>query len=105
MLIAIETEDILSYAGVEHILVASNVAKALQLLNDNVVGFAIVDVNLGRETSEPIAEYLKKRNIPFLLATGYGDSLPPSPGSNVPVSSKPYSRASLLHLLYTILAV
>lgn len=106
VLIAIETEDILSYAGVEHILVASNVAKALQLLNDNAVGFAIVDVNLGRETSEPIAEYLKKRNIPFLLATGYGDSLPPSPGFlNVPVLKKPYSRASLLHLLFTILAV
>lgn len=103
VLIAIETEDVLAKAGVEKIFVVSNVAEALQTLKDNEIGFAIVDVNLGAETSEPVAEQLKKRNIPFVLATGYGDSLSEYPAyNNVPTLKKPYSRANLFHTLNSI---
>jgi two-component sensor histidine kinase len=100
VLIAIETEDVLAKAGVKKIFVVSNVAEALQVLKENEVGFAIVDVNLGTETSEPVAEQLKKRNIPFVLATGYGESLSEYPAyHNVPTLKKPYSRANLFHTL------
>ena len=34
---------------------------------------AILDINLGNETSFPIAQALMKRNIPFIFITGYDD--------------------------------
>ena len=34
----------------------------------------ILDVNLGSETSEPIAHKVKASGIPFVFATGYGES-------------------------------
>ena len=34
---------------------------------------AILDYNLGRENSEPVARKLQELGIPFWLATGYGE--------------------------------
>ncbi|MDX1291982.1 MAG: hypothetical protein R3265_04155, partial [Hyphomonas sp.] len=58
--------------------------------------FALLDVNLGSETSEPVAQQLHDRNIPFAFATGYGDSVDIAkrfPGA--PIVKKPYDVASI----------
>jgi hypothetical protein len=53
------------------------VARALDLLERDRVDFAILDVNLGRKRSAPVAEALRVRGVPFALATGYeGRKLP-----------------------------
>ncbi|MEQ9314879.1 MAG: hybrid sensor histidine kinase/response regulator, partial [Henriciella sp.] len=74
MIIALDAEDILQAAGAEDVHVCSTVAEALKTISDNEISFALLDVNLGSETSEAVAQELSDRNISFIFASGYGDS-------------------------------
>lgn len=48
-----------------------NVQQALHALRDQAVDAAILDMNLNGEWSDPVAEELVKRGIPFVFTTGY----------------------------------
>ncbi|MDG2201745.1 MAG: response regulator [Phycisphaerales bacterium] len=50
-----------------------NVQRAMDVIEKEEVDAAILDINLGNETSFPIALALMKRNIPFIFITGYDD--------------------------------
>lgn len=73
MIIAMDASDILSDNGASKVHVAGSVEDALSIIDDNKISFALLDVNLGNQTSLPIANDLAGRGIPFILATGYGD--------------------------------
>ena len=73
-LIAIEIEGMLARLGCMVVGPASTVARALSLLARDRVDFAILDVNLGRERSTPVADVLLARGVPFALSTGYDGS-------------------------------
>ncbi len=44
---------------------------ALRLLEDELPSVALLDVNLGDELVTPVADALKARNVPFVVATAY----------------------------------
>lgn len=97
MVIAMDTADILTGYGASNAHMASSVADALALINANPIDFALLDVNLGDQTSLPVAERLAVDGIPFILATGYGDA--ESVTTNYPpaeVVNKPFTTESLL---------
>lgn len=49
--------------------------KALHCLQTETPRFAVLDLNLGQgHTSEPVAEHLNARGIPFVFLTGYSAS-------------------------------
>ena len=73
MIIALDAEDCLRELGVEKVEVESSVAAALDTLGKSAPALAILDYNLGKENSEPIARKLKELGVPFWLATGYGE--------------------------------
>ena len=73
MIIALDTEDCLKELGVPRVTVESSVAGALASLDKHEPELAILDYNLGKESSERVAETLAQRGIPFWLATGYGE--------------------------------
>lgn len=73
MIIALDTEDCLRDLGVEQVLLESSVAGALDRLNNSAPALALLDFNLGKESSEAVAAELVRRGIPFWLATGYGE--------------------------------
>jgi DNA-binding NarL/FixJ family response regulator len=73
-LIAMELEDRLAAMGCVVVGPAANVARALALLASERPDLALLDVNLGRERSTPVAEALRAAGVPFLLATGYDDA-------------------------------
>ena len=52
---------------------ASDVSKALAALEASVLDFAVLDFELGAETSDPIAEAAQARNVPFLYLSGYSE--------------------------------
>lgn len=96
MIIAMEAEDILRDAGAQNCHVASSVAAAIAVLNRNDLTFALLDVNLGAEVSEPVAEALRARRIPFVVASGYGDENSAHPAlSSAPSITKPYTTGQL----------
>ena len=93
VIIAMETEDILRGFGFQDCRITGSVASALELIESSAVTFAMLDVNLGQDTSEPVAAELEKRNIPFIFASGYGEApLRSGQFKTIPAVTKPYNE-------------
>lgn len=71
-IIAIDFEDRLLGFGVAGVRTVGSVAQALQAIAKRAPDFALLDVELIRETSFAIAERLLALKIPFVFVTGYG---------------------------------
>lgn len=71
MIIALDTEEMLRELGVAEVLVSGSVTQALRAIEKETPEFAVLDFNLGEESSEPVARELARRGVPFVLATGY----------------------------------
>lgn len=101
-IIAMEAEDILTSLGVEHVEIATNIAQATALLDAQSFDFALLDVNLGNETSFSFAEVLLARGTFFGFVTGYGeDSVFPAELRDIPRITKPFNEGSMSSLLAT----
>ena len=75
---------------------ANSVARALALLAQFGCDVAVLDVNLGTESSEPIARELIKRGTPFVATSGYSREQMPGIMQTAPLLSKPVSSAMLI---------
>ena len=96
LLIAMDAEDQLRRLGAAAVDVAPSVQAALRLLDQAAPGIALLDVNLGRENSFPIADALAARGIPYVFATGYGEaSAFPDRFRDAIVVNKPYTLAEM----------
>ena len=100
MIIALDTEDCLHELGVDKVFVESTVAGALAMLQKQEPNLAILDFNLGKESSERVAEELARRGIPFWLATGYGEMAERVEELGARgLLTKPYGKAELVKML------
>ncbi|WP_156840216.1 HWE histidine kinase domain-containing protein [Novosphingobium aquimarinum] len=92
VIIAMEAEDLLREYGFRDCQIVGSVQSARSIIDTGKVSFAMLDINLGKETSEDIAELLTEKGTPFILASGYGDrSTTANRFPSVPVITKPYS--------------
>ncbi|MBM3929362.1 MAG: response regulator, partial [Sphingomonadales bacterium] len=90
LIIAMDAEDILTSLGAARVVTAASTPAAFDEIVENELTLAVLDVNLGTETSLPVAEMLHRRGIPFVFATGYGEQLRLPPElENTPVLQKP----------------
>lgn len=97
MIIALDAESSILRAGVETVRVASSVAQAMQAIASRPPDFALLDINLGRETSFVVAEHLDSLGIPFVFTTGYGEDIAfPPKLLGIPRIRKPYTGDALL---------
>lgn len=96
--IALDIGQQLADAGFEVVGPAPSVAKALKLAAEPGCDVAILDVNLGGETSEPVARKLREADKPFVVLSGYSDSRLPWYGA-APVLSKPLRMQDLIAAL------
>jgi light-regulated signal transduction histidine kinase (bacteriophytochrome) len=95
-LIAMDTEDTLRKLGASSVRLAANVAAARRELDVRLPSFAILDFNLGNETSADVAGWLQASDVPFLFVTGYGDNvIIPDQFKLIPIARKPMSATSL----------
>jgi DNA-binding response OmpR family regulator len=85
----------LEEAGLEVIGPASGVREALSLLEHEGCDAAVLDVNLGNQTSEPIAQELISRGTPFVLVSGYSRTQLPGFFRSAPFIHKPLQPAEL----------
>jgi CheY-like chemotaxis protein len=105
MLVALDAEDALRALGAESVTVAPSLRAAEKLLETGAPDFAVLDFNLGGETSLPIAEQLRQAGLPFVLATGYGQELNlPAGLAEQPLVTKPYDAGSLSSAIERALA-
>jgi CheY-like chemotaxis protein len=71
-LICLDLESSLSDLGAA-VAAATNVATALQIMAATTLDFAVLDFELGTETSEAIAQAARERGVPFLYLSGYSE--------------------------------
>lgn len=88
VLVAMLLEDMVVQLGAVIQGTASNLEDGLALAQLHDFDAAILDMNLGDHDSKPIADVLKSRSIPYLIATGYGGSAGNPHG--VMILEKPY---------------
>lgn len=89
--IGLALEDMVETLGWEVVGVAARVQQALDMIRTTEPSFAILDVNLHGEQSYPIADALADSGVPFIFATGYGDTAHPARHQRVLTLTKPYS--------------
>jgi light-regulated signal transduction histidine kinase (bacteriophytochrome)/CheY-like chemotaxis protein len=96
MIVAMDAEAMVRAFGVPNVRTAGGVASALAAITEKVPAFALLDVNLGSETSFAVAERLGQLGVPFVFATGYGEEAAfPSHLRDVPRIRKPYTADEL----------
>jgi two-component sensor histidine kinase len=101
ILLAMELEAGLSEAGVEVVGSAALVDEAMALV-DTPMDAAVLDCNLNGESVIPVAEALAARGVPFLFATGYGETRGAPEGFDAPIIRKPYDVAQITAALADI---
>jgi DNA-binding response OmpR family regulator len=101
-LIAIGIAAILEQAGALVVGPVTNSRDALALL-DPLPDCASLDVQLGKESSFPIADELAARGVPFLFCTGTPVDIPPRHQTRL-VCPKPFKPRTLLDGLGSLLA-
>jgi DNA-binding NtrC family response regulator len=75
-LILMALEDALEEAGAEIVAQCRTVGEALEHVEEDDFGVAVLDMRLGRETVAPVARRLSERGVPFVFYTGQLESDP-----------------------------
>lgn len=103
-LIAMDVETMLVAAGAARVEICATLDEALARLETSRPDVAVLDVQLGSQTSEPLARRLMERAIPFAFASGFSDpGMPPDLGQ-APLVRKPYGSTELVAVLTGLLA-
>ncbi len=95
MLIGLMIEDILQELGCIVVGPVGKLDAALRLATGEVLDVAILDVNIRGGHVYPVAEQLRARGIPFVLASGYGDWALDEAFRNQPRLNKPFTANDL----------
>lgn len=102
--LAMELENDLTRAGAIVLGPVPSVAQALSLMErEPTIDAAVLDINLGGEMAYPVADALRRRNIPFVITTGYSDGDLDSRFPHVARCEKPFEFHTLLSALSPIL--
>ena len=97
LIIALDTEEFLNELGAAKVLTASSVSEAMRIIESEELSCAVLDLNLGAETSVEAAQVLREKRVPFVFATGYGETTDLLAGlESAPVLTKPYDKAALI---------
>lgn len=99
VLLAMDLAEQLQSSGFEVLGPCTSTQDALKILERENCDAAVLDINLGSETSEVVAHTLKSNGIPFVVASGYSLSQYPKVFSSVPALSKPIQTERLIALL------
>lgn len=102
LIIAFALEDMLLDEGAE-VRMASTLEEGFALLEQGDPAIAVLDVNVQGSKSYPVAEELRRRGVPLIFATGYGDAEHPAEFASTPTLTKPYNRQQLLSAIGALL--
>lgn len=102
MCLAMMLQDLLEDAGYR-VIKAARLPGALALAEVEDIDAAILDVNLAGKDVFPVADELRRRGVPFMFASGYGEHGLPGEFRDCPVLQKPYDPVALETMLGDVL--
>jgi CheY-like chemotaxis protein len=97
--IALALEDTLREHGLVVVAVARKLKEALDLVGEETIDLALLDVNIGEETIDPVADLLATRKCPFVFTTGYGRAGLPENHAGRMIVEKPFYIEEILTAL------
>ena len=103
MLVRLSIESMLADLGCTSVSVAATVKQALSLLDSQAFDLAMLDLNLDGSRSDPVADALAARGVPFLFSTGYSEHQAYVAYPGRPVLMKPYPSSKLVAALTELL--
>lgn len=95
--------DMLTELGHEVAGEAGDLGSGLTMAMSAECDAAILDLQLGRDSSAAIAEALQVRGIPFVFASGYGADGVPEQFKGRPILQKPFLLDALDRCMRTLL--
>jgi CheY-like chemotaxis protein len=98
-LIAVALESMLSEIGYDVVGTVAQVSPALEVIGREQIDGAILDVNLGSQRVDAIADVLAARACPFVFMTGCDVSEVPARHAGHAVLQKPFRLEKLLSAL------
>ena len=98
-------EDMLGELDCEVVAISTHLAEALELAKSLDIDFALLDINLDGHQSFPVADVLRERGVPFLIATGYGAKIQKPPYSGTPTLPKPFQLDDLRQVIGVLTAI
>lgn len=87
--LALDTQRALQQAGAVVLGPCPDERTALQVIEHDSPGYAVVDINLGQGPAFTVATALQGRGVPFVFVTGYDDVVIPAAFSEVARLRKP----------------
>ncbi len=90
MIVALDLSDTVERLGCTAAVVG-RVGRALQVASTQRFDVAILDLNLAGEPVYPVADALRERDTPFVIASGYGADGIDAGYRDGPRLGKPYS--------------
>ena len=103
-LVGFDVRSLLREAGCEVVGPFPSKNSALRAISEQHIDAAVVDVNLGDSFSFSVADALTWAKVPFLWLTGYSPDVLPDRYRSHLLIDKPYTPASLIGALETVLA-
>ncbi|HMF07453.1 MAG TPA: response regulator [Methylocella sp.] len=97
--IALALESTLRELGFDVVATAARISSALEAARRQTIDYAILDVNLGAQRVDAVADVLAARGCPFFFMTGYGTSDLPPRHADRAVLQKPFRLEQLFAVL------
>jgi len=99
-MIAADVSQRLQEIGVEIVGPVGSIEDALALIEaGSSIDAAVLDINLGNQRSDAVADALHAQNVPFVFVTGYDQVMLPPLHAEVPRCEKPVRIPALARLL------
>lgn len=97
-MVAANLSDALGYAGARVVGIVGNLEEAVLFARNRHrdIDVALLDVNLGGVMSYPIADILRRHDVPVIFTTGYDNSSMDIAYRDFPVCMKPFSFESVV---------
>ena len=94
-IVAMLIEDMLNEIGWRQVTLVEDITEALDVTSASAIAFAILDLNIDGMRSTAVSDDLRRRGIPFIVATGYGPGALDHVGHDVPALQKPFIMQEL----------
>jgi CheY-like chemotaxis protein len=94
-LILMQLESMVEELGCTVAGTASHLADALARAETCETDLALLDINLAGKKIYPVAEVLRRRGVPIVFSTGYGQAGIEPPWTTYPVVQKPFMSREL----------
>ena len=101
--IAQDLADAFTDIGSEVLGPVPSIDQAMDVIRDQVVHAAVLDMNIQDQMVFPVADILAHRDIPFVFASGYDEKSVPESYQGVPRWEKPFAARDIADFLSDLL--